>query len=201
MNTPAPEHNDRPVVVPGNRIFLSTVQRADLPLYTRWFSDLEVTAYLGMSGRVFLPEQEQEWYENLLRAEHSKTFAIIVRDSQRVIGNVSLNSINHQHQVAELGIAIGDRSMWGQGYGTEATRLMTEYGFVFLNLETIFLRVLGFNTRAQRAYLKAGYREAGRLRGMRVFAGKRYDDILMDITRADIGQSPLQTLLGQADFE
>jgi RimJ/RimL family protein N-acetyltransferase len=200
MNT-TPEPIERPVVVPGERIFLSTVNRADLPLYSRWFADLEVTAYLGMSGRFFLPEHEQEWYDHMLRAENIKTFAIIVRDGQRMIGNVSLGSINHQHQIAELGIAIGDRSMWGQGYGTEATRLMTEYGFVFLNLETIYLRLLSMNERAHRAYLRAGYREAGRLRGMRVFNGKRYDDILMDITREEIGQSRLSSLLGQITTE
>jgi RimJ/RimL family protein N-acetyltransferase len=191
----------RPEVVPGERIYLSTIHRDDIPHYARWFTDLELTAYLGQVGRAFLPEEEQDFYERVLKAQDNRTFAIIVREGQRMVGSVSLMSINAQHQTAELGIAVADRSVWGEGYGTEATRLMTDYGFTFLNLQTIFLRLISFNERAHRAYLKAGYREAGRLRGMIVFNGKRYDDIFMDIVREEFGPSRIAHLLRQVATE
>jgi RimJ/RimL family protein N-acetyltransferase len=197
MDSPSPEVVWRPEVVPGERIFLSQVRREDLPLYTRWFSDLELTAYLGAVGQSFTIEYEQEWYENLAKNSSNKTFAIVVREGQRLIGNVSLMNINHRRGVAELGIAIGDKTMWGQGYGSEASRLICDYGFTFLELHTIYLWHFGFNERAHHAYLKAGFKVAGRLRGGDVFAGKRYDDILMDITREDFGPSGLSGMIGQ----
>lgn len=197
MTNPAPENETHPVVVPGERIFLSTVQRSDLPLYARWFADLELTAYLGAMGTAFMPEHEEEWYNSVLHASNSRTFAIVIREGRQPIGSISLSHINTRPQTAELGIAIGEKSAWGQGYGTEAVRLMTDYGFTFLNLHTIYLWHASFNERGHRAYLKAGYQEAGRLRGVRVFAGKRYDDILMDVTRDEFGPSRLTGLLGQ----
>lgn len=187
----------RPEVVPGERIFLSLVRRDDLPLFARWFSDLELNAYLGQPGMVYTPEQEADWYERVSRDRDTKTFAIVVRDGQRLIGTVSLMNIHYRRQRAELGIAIGDKSAWGQGYGSEAVRLMCDYGFTFLSLYSIYLWHWGFNARAHQAYLKAGFKPAGRLRGADLFNGQRYDDILMDMTRDDFGPSGLLKLMGQ----
>jgi RimJ/RimL family protein N-acetyltransferase len=187
----------RPEVVPGERIFLGVLQRSDLPFFARWFSDLELTMYLGQPGMAFTPEQEEEWYERTVRERNDKTFAIIVRDGQRLIGNVSLMNIDQRRQRAALGIAIGDKESWGRGYGSEAVRLMCAYGFAFLNLYSVYLWVLGCNRRAHQAYLKSGFREAGRLRGGILFDGRRYDDILMEMTRDEFGPSNLTHLVQQ----
>ena len=187
----------RPEVIPGERIFLSQVSREDVPLYARWFSDLEMTAYTGALGTSFLPEHEQEWFDNLVKRHTDRTFSIVVREGQRMIGNVGLMSVNHQHGTAELGIAIGDKSAWGRGYGSEAVRLIADYGFTFLGLHTIYLWHASFNERGHHAYLKAGFKVAGRLRGVILFDGRRYDRIVMDITREEFGPSRLRGLIGQ----
>ncbi|HEU4323009.1 MAG TPA: GNAT family protein [Roseiflexaceae bacterium] len=197
MSDTAPEQVWRPEVVPGERVFLSHVQRADLPLLTRWFSDLETTTYLGALGRSFTLEDEQDWFERVRKAEGEKQFGIVVREGRRLIGTAGLMRIDHQRGVAELGISIGDKSCWGQGYGTETVRLLLDYGFTFLGLHTIFLWYSSFNARGQQAYLKAGFKPAGRLRGAGVFDGRRYDHVLMDITRDEFGPSRLRGMIGQ----
>jgi RimJ/RimL family protein N-acetyltransferase len=187
----------RPEVVPGERIFLSQVCREDLPLFARWFSDLELTAYLGATGMSFMPEHEQEWYDSVVKDRGNKTFAIVVREGQRVIGSISFNQIDVRRGVSELGIAIGDKSAWGQGYGSEAVRLLCDYGFTFLGLHTIYLWHVAFNQRGHHAYLKAGFKQAGRIRGADLFNGQRYDRLLMDITRDECGPSRLSGMIGQ----
>jgi RimJ/RimL family protein N-acetyltransferase len=187
----------RPEVVPGERIFLSQVCREDVPLFARWFSDLELTAYLGATGMSFMPEHEQEWYDGVVKDRTNKTFAMVVREGQRVIGSISLQSTDLRRGAAELGIAIGDKTAWGQGYGSEAVRLMCDYGFTFLGLHTIYLWHVAFNERGHRAYLKAGFKLAGRLREADIFNGQRYDRILMDITRDEFGPSRLSSMIGQ----
>jgi RimJ/RimL family protein N-acetyltransferase len=189
----------RPEVVPGERIFLSQVRREDVPLLARWFSDLELTTYLGAVGMSFTPEQEQDWYDRVVQQTDNKTFAIIVREGQRMIGNVSLMEINARHGRATLGIAIGDKTAWGQGYGTEAVRLMCDYGFTFLGLHNIRLWHVAFNERGHRAYLRAGFKEVGRVRGAILFNGQRYDDVLMDITRDDFGPTRSARLISLLD--
>lgn len=189
----------RPEVVPGTYVFLSVLRREDVPVFARWFSDLELTVYLGQAGMAYTLEQEEEWYARVSRDAGSKTFTIITRDNQRMIGTVSLMNIDHRRQCAELGIAIGDKSVWGKGYGSEAVRLMCDYGFTFLNLYAIYLWHWGFNRRAGRAYLKAGFRKAGRLRCGPLFNGRRYDQVLMEITRDEFGPSGMAHLVQQIE--
>ncbi len=120
-----------------------------------------------------------------------------MRATGNLIGTVSLMRIDQRHRIAELGIAIGEKSAWSQGYGSEAVRLMTDYALTFQGLHTMYLWLHGFNQRAQRAYLKAGYREAGRMRSATELNGERYDRILMDCTREDIGPSRLIGMVRQ----
>lgn len=187
----------RPEVVPGERIFLSHLLKSDVPQFARWLSDLEMNTYLGAPGMSYTLEQEQAWFDDLGKNKQMRCFAIIVRDGQKLIGSVSLMGINHQHGTAELGIGLGDKTVWGQGYGSEAVRLMCDYGFTFLGLSSICLWHSAFNERGHRAYLRAGFQEAGRWRGALTFNGRRYDHILMDITRDDFGPSRLTHLVGQ----
>jgi RimJ/RimL family protein N-acetyltransferase len=187
----------RPEVIPGERIFLSHISRDDVELYGRWFADLELTTYLGATGMSYTIEQERDWVERTLKETDTKTFAIIVRTGQQVIGSVSLMNIDHRNNSAILGIAIGDKSAWSQGYGSEAVRLICDYGFTFLNLYNIHLAYFAFNERGRRSYLKAGFQEVGRIRGARLLNGKRYDEVLMDITRDDFGPSQLIGLISQ----
>lgn len=192
----SPQPTARPEVVPGERIYLTHVVREDVPLFARWFADLEVNTYLGRPGTSFSLEQEQEWFDGLKSAE-APTLAIMLREDERIIGSTGYMHLDHRHGIAELGIAIGDKAAWGQGYGSEAMRLMADYGLTFLGLHTVYLWFVAFNERGHRAYLKAGFKEAGRIRGAFVFNGVRYDRVLMDCTREDLGPSRLGGLVGQ----
>ena len=183
--------------MPGERIFLSQVCREDLPLFARWFSDLELTAYLGLAGMSFYARARAGVVRQCGEGSRSEDFAIVVREGQRLIGSIGFHPVDARRGVTELGIAIGDKSAWGQGYGSEAVRLICDYGFTFLGLHTIYLWHVAFNERGHRAYLKAGFKQAGRIRGAELFDGQRYDRILMDITREDFGPSRLSRMIGQ----
>lgn len=183
-------------VVAGERVYLSHPLREDVPLFARWFADVELTAYLGQPGRSYSLEQEQRWFEGL-RDHAAPFFAIVARDSGQLIGSTSFKDVDHRHGTAELGIAIGEKSAWGQGYGSEAVRLMADYGLTFLGLHNVCLWFAEFNERGRRAYLRAGFKEAGRIRGAYLLDGRRYDRVLMDCTREDLGPSRLIGMIGQ----
>jgi RimJ/RimL family protein N-acetyltransferase len=61
-------------------------------------------------------------------------------------------------------ITIGERDVWGQGYGTEATGLMLDHAFGTLRLHRIALSVFAFNERAIRSYRRVGFLVEGRSR-------------------------------------
>ncbi len=187
---------ERAVVVPGDRIFFTALLKSDVPLLSTWFSDLETTLYDGQVGRVFSLEAEQEWFDGLAKRPDNVAFGIVVRETGALIGTISLMRISHQRGTAELGVTVGDKTLWGQGYGTEAVRLMAEYGCFFLGLYSICLWYLDFNERGRRAYVKAGFREAGRWRKAIPVGGERYNSVLMDITRDELDLSRMRAMIG-----
>ena len=60
----------------------------------------------------------------------------------------------------------------------EALNLLLDYGFSFLNLRNIYLKVFEYNEAAYNLYKKAGFKEVGRLRKAVEIMGKTYDEII-----------------------
>lgn len=108
-------------------------------------------------------------------------FAIVTLEDNKLIGSISIENINHIKRRGTLGIFIGDKDYRSKGYGTEAIRLILEYGFKYLNLNNIKLDLMEFNERALKCYKKCGFKEYGRRRKSEFVNGKYYDTIEMDI--------------------
>jgi RimJ/RimL family protein N-acetyltransferase len=170
----------------GSKVRLDAIQPDDLAIIDMWMADVEVTAYFGYLGKVASPGESARWWEQRQSDETSRHLAIR-RLNGSLIGRCAIFGINHRHQHAEFGILIGDKSAWGQGYGTDATRLMCDYGLYYLGLRNLFLWTYGYNARAQRAYVKAGFWEAGRMKDWIWFGEQWYDAILMQCNRESIG--------------
>ena len=82
-------------------------------------------------------------------------FGIVVRETDRLIGSIGLNQIDFRYRSASLGMMMGEKSMWGKGYGTEATRLVVRYAFEELHLNRVQLHVYEYNLRGMRVYEKS----------------------------------------------
>ncbi len=73
-----------------------------------------------------------------------------------------LSNIQQIHQRAEIGLFIGEAKDRGKGYGSEVVKLMVGYGFRYINLNNIMLKVFSGNTAAINAYKKCGFTEIGK---------------------------------------
>jgi len=82
-------------------------------------------------------------------------------------------------------VGIGEAAMRRKGYGTEASRLICEYGFFFRNLHNIKVEVHAYNGAARRVYERLGFKIVGRLRGANLLNNRRYDEIVMDLLRTE----------------
>jgi diamine N-acetyltransferase len=184
-------HPDPPLInLRGEKVLLGPRRRDLLPLYLKWINDFEVTRTLAAEPRPMTWEEEAAWYDRASQNHREIGFTIYQRASMRPIGNTGLHDINHRHRTAEFGILIGEKECWGQGYGTEATRLTLDYGFTALDLHSICLRVYSFNERGIRAYTRAGFRVIGRWRQAIRLAGRAHDVVLMDCLATEF-QSPV----------
>jgi RimJ/RimL family protein N-acetyltransferase len=109
----------------------------------------------------------------------------VLNSGEQHIGSVSLMNIKPQFQNAELGIVIGDKSQWGQGYGQEAINLLLHYGFTQMNLHRIYLRVDASHTRGIHCYQECGFKEEGRLRDAIYHHGRFEDHFMMSVLRPE----------------
>lgn len=77
------------------------------------------------------------------------------------IGNCVCYNIDRVRGEGEVGIMIGDRAYWGQGYGSDALSLFLQYLFNELALERVFLHTLDWNLRAQGCFERCGFTPTG----------------------------------------
>ena len=200
-NEPVQPDERQPIInIAGEKVALGPLRRDLIPLYLRWINDFEVVRFLGAAARPTSLEAEEDWYSRISKAENQAVFTVYEKSELRPIGATRLGEINHAHRTAGFGIMIGEKDRWGQGYGTEVTRLMLEYGFTCLGLHNIHLWVNAANERGIRAYQRAGFRMAGRLRQHLRLGGQAYDDILMDCLATEFEGGALNHLL-PASFE
>lgn len=170
----------------GDRIYLSPRNSDDAPIFTKWLNDFNTTDYIGRSHQLVSLDSEEEYLET--ERENVYSFVIVTLDEDKMIGTISLEKVNHINRTATLGIFIGDENYRDSGYGTEAIRLILDFGFNYLNLKNINLNVLGFNQRAQKCYKKCGFKEYGRRRQCVFVNGKYYDKISMDILSEEFNE-------------
>jgi RimJ/RimL family protein N-acetyltransferase len=104
-------------------------------------------------------------------------------DGWQPIGNCGFHNIDGRCRSAEVGLFIGEKELWGQGYGTEVMQLLLKHAFETLNLNRLSLDVYETNPGAIRAYEKAGFVQEGRKRQGMYLDGKYVDILIMSVLR------------------
>jgi RimJ/RimL family protein N-acetyltransferase len=170
------------VMLEGSSVRLRAPQRADIPLFVKWFNDPETTRFLLRSPPMGM-EEEEAWYDSLVNKD-TKVFCIETKDG-RLVGNIGIINVDWTNRKADIGIVIGEKECWSKGYGTEAITLLLGYLFDEMNLERVWLYCDMENHRARRCYEKCGFHQEGVFRHNRLQGGKFRDDAVMSILRQD----------------
>ena len=103
--------------------------------------------------------EEERWFRDYERRTDERIFAIETGGTH--IGNLGFHKIDRAHRKADVGIVIGEPTLWSKGYGTEAMHVALRYAFDVLGLNKVSLDVLEYNTRAIRTYERLGFQREG----------------------------------------
>ncbi len=165
----------------GEKCYLSPCSLQDAEKWTAWDNDLQVTLPLG--DEAYTPyslEKMKDILGNVIKSQ-DHIFDIVELESDTLIGRCLLFDIDRVNRKAMLGIVIGEKTYWNKGYGQDATKLLLDYGFNLLNLNSVMLGTFDFNQRAIACYKKVGFKEIGKRRQARIIGRKKFDAVLMDI--------------------
>jgi len=130
---------------------------------------------------------EEKWFEGMLERQGRDAYHFVICriEDDVPLGTIGLFDVNLLNGSAGIGIAIGEKSYWGKGYGTDAMNALLDFGFGQLRLERMWLEVFAFNDRAQRSYEKSGFVVEGRGRHAVYVHGRYEDEIHMAILREE----------------
>ncbi len=170
---------NRPVLR-GERVILRSPQPADRQDRLAYGRSPEFRKMVGADARVVPPltaEEVEAWYEQMER----DTLHWVIEYEGRCIGTARLHALDTFHRRARYAVGIFDPALWGQGLGTETTRLVLRYAFEELRLHRVDARVLDHNQRAIACYAKCGFVREGVEREGAWIAGEWQSDVMMSL--------------------
>jgi len=172
----------------GTLVRLAAAQPEELAAaYAHWFRDTEIhrladTDPAQLWSEKYLKEQQEKDSEKPSPRAYRFTLRALAED--KLIGITGLVT-NDLCEDAWVYIVIHERDYLSKGYGTDAMRLIVQYGFLELNLRRITLGLHSYNERALKTYQKVGFQLEGRVRGEGRRDGARYDGLYMGILREE----------------
>ncbi len=179
----------------GEKVRIKNIKRSDIPLLVKWKNDLEI-ADLVRGGPINTTiEIENRRFERGL-GEDDVLRLIIETFSGKPIGFISLINIDQENRKAEVGMLIGEKEFWNQGYGTDSLITLLEHLFLGSGFNRIGLEIFEYNQRAKRAYEKIGFQVEGVQRQGLYRNNQYYDVILMGILKEDFVKN-LEMLRGK----
>ncbi len=164
----------------GARIILRDKRSDDAENDYRWRSDPELARLDAAIPLTMSFERYLKLFEDQMKypTPGSHHYSIETLDG-RFIGNCMYYDLDTVNREAELGIVIGDRDYWSDGYGYDAVTTLLEHMFTKRDLKRVYLHTLEWNGRAQKSFSKSGFNPVKAVRRM------AHDFILMDVLRDD----------------
>jgi methionyl-tRNA formyltransferase len=163
----------------SEHVRLRPLRKEDSGLLYEWITDRE----LVILNAPYYPVSETDhaaWIESMLAKRMDLVIFVIEElETGQAIGTCQLLNTNWRHRSAELQIRIGNKLFLSKGFGSEAVRLLCEFGFTDLNLHRIYLHVFANNIRAISAYKKCGFSQEGLLKEAAYIDGAWVDVIVM----------------------
>lgn len=143
-------------------MILRTLQEKDNLFMLEWMKDSRVNCFFRFNSDEVSIQSVNEFINNSLKDKSNYNFAI-VDENDIYQGTISLKNIDADSNTAEYAIALRYDAQ-GKGVGMFATKEILKYAFQTLNLNRVYLNVLGDNVNAIRLYEKCGFIFEGEFR-------------------------------------
>ncbi len=117
-------------------------------------------------------------------ADRQLRMMIVRREDNAVVGTIDITGFAPMHSRGEVGIAIR-KEYQGNGYASDALRLLCDYAFGFLFLKQLVVHVAADNEASLRLFGSCGFVQCGLLKEWWFAGGKFKDVVLMQCIRLD----------------
>lgn len=148
-------------ILKGSRVILVPLEKKHLCKRVEYINDPEIQDTLNFDYPTSLAKTEA-WFSKNVLSPNRMDFAIESEDGD-IVGFGGYVNIDRTVKKAELYIFIS-KAYWFGGFGREAYKLITNYGFIELGLNRIYAFQLAHNEKAHNSVKKIGWSIEGFLR-------------------------------------
>ncbi len=144
----------------GRKVVLQRFSESDITdAYISWLND-PVT--MRFSNQRFLRHDQQSSQRYLATFDDSPNLLLSVRDKSNgtAIGTMTAY-LSPMHGTADMGILIGDRSAWGQGFGLDAWMTLMQHLLAELRVRKVTAGTLACNGAMLSLTAKSGMQPDG----------------------------------------
>lgn len=144
--------------IPGTNLTLRCLEETHASdSYLSWMQDPEVNQYLESRHSTHTVGDLRAYINEMRASTHSYLFGIFTADDGLHRGNIKLGPISEEHNSAAIGIILGDTSVWGRGYASEAIGMLTGWAFRELKIEKLWAGAYAENQGSVRAFERNDY--------------------------------------------
>lgn len=184
MNMRSKLKKKRDLVVEGKRIHLREIRLSDANKdYCRWMNDPEVNRFIESRLERWTNKKLRRYISKIKRNPDYLFFVIVLKSNGRHIGNIKIGPINRFHKFGDIGIIIGEKSYWGQGFAAEAIRLLSDFALRKLGLHKLTAGAYADNIGSIKAFRKAGFFLEGTRRSQYLSGGRYVDAVVVGKVR------------------
>ncbi len=146
-------------------VTIRPIEVTDLPIMLAWGQNSEIWKYMPTSrrGEKLTWEKHHEWF---VKRTSRADFMIIAKGTHdawaRAVGVVHVT--NSQHPAPEVGLYIGETTLWGQGIGKRALSLVLDILFISHSAQKVYAVIHPRNKRSVKLFTSAGFKKVGKAR-------------------------------------
>jgi [ribosomal protein S5]-alanine N-acetyltransferase len=153
--------------------------------YVDWLNDNDIVRYSDQRFKKHSIDTCRQYWQSF-KGSPNEFWAILEKCSHKMhhIGNLT-TYVDENHGLVDISIMIGDKSLWGQGYGLEAWSGMCKYLLGIDSTRKITAGTLAVNTPMLKIFKKSGMVKDGIRKNNCLYNGKPVDMIYYTIFNKD----------------
>jgi len=149
----------------GKRIYLRKYKLSDAKESVKIWNDKTIARWIADTEYPYYVNEHRKWIRDNQKRDDAYYYAILLKETNQIIGSIWFHSIfeGTNYQIGDLGYLIG-KEFRGNGYATEAAKLIINWGFNKFGLVKITAKINELDKASVRVIEKLGFRFEGKLR-------------------------------------
>jgi ribosomal-protein-alanine N-acetyltransferase len=131
-------------IIKTTRLRIVPFSEEHLTCYVGWLNDPEVVRYSEQRHRKHTLESCREYWQSFSGSPNYFWAITTLSNEIGHIGNINAY-VDRNNSVADVGVLIGERSVWGKGYGLETWKAVCDYLLIEAGIRKVTAGTLAVN--------------------------------------------------------